>query len=369
MTELLRPATQPAPAPSRPAAAFRLPAPALPHLHITPDPRHGVTLYAQRLADALTSAELAEHSAGPRRIHLHFTDRLWGSDPESAADAIEEIARRGPVTVTLHDLPQPSDGMRGLARRARCYRRVVAAASGVVCNSRHESDLLARYTDPSIVPAVIPLPVDSEPLPATTPSPTLAPTLAPATTSTRTRPRPRAARSPRVSVLGYVYPGKGHDRTIRAVAALDRWPRVVVEALGRASDGHERDLESIRRIARHSAVALEVSGFLPDAELLARCRLADVPVIAHQHVSASGSLATWLGAGRRPLVLRSPYMEEMAELHRGALTLVSARDLPAAISLALDDPGSTWLEGRTTLGPTLAETAARYRSFWDAVPW
>ena len=401
MTDLLRPATPPAPAP------------ALPHLHITRDPRHGVTLYAQRLAGALTSAEFADAAAaaaaaaaatsilppvalpasaapalssaspsatpppraaaaipdpaaGPRRIHLHFTDRLWGSDPESAADAIEEIARRGPVTVTLHDLPQPSDGMRGLARRARCYRRVVTAASGVVCNSRHEADLLARYTDPSIAPAVIPLPVDAEPLPATT-APAPAPAPSPTTASTRARPHP--ARSPRVSVLGYVYPGKGHDRTIRAVAALDRWPRVVVEALGRASDGHERDLESIRRIARHSGVALQVSGFLPDAELLARCRLADVPVIAHQHVSASGSLATWLGAGRRPLVLRSPYMEEMAELHRGALTLVSARDLPGAIGRALDDPGSTWLEGRASLGPTLAETAARYRSFWDAVPW
>ncbi|WP_066039301.1 glycosyltransferase [Herbiconiux solani] len=366
MTDLLRPATPPhPPTPSHRTPSSSLPAAAPPHLHITRDPRHGVTLYAQRLADALTSAELADHSAGPGRIHLHFTDRLWGSDPESAADAIEEIARRGPVTVTLHDLPQPSDGMRGLARRARCYRRVVAAASGVVCNSRHEADLLARYTDPSIAPAVIPLPVDAEPLPATTPPP--AP--APSPTTASTRPRPHPTRSPRVSVLGYVYPGKGHDRTIRAVAALDRWPRVVVEALGRASDGHERDLESIRRIARHSAVALEVSGFLPDAELLARCRLADVPVIAHQHVSASGSLATWLGAGRRPLVLRSPYMEEMAELHRGALTLVSARDLPGAIGRALDDPGSTWLEGRASLGPTLAETAARYRSFWDAVPW
>jgi glycosyltransferase involved in cell wall biosynthesis len=338
-------------------------APGMPRLHITPDPRHGVTLYAQRLADVLTarhaSAEPTDeaatdaerHSQGhTERVHAHFTDRLWGLDPASAAEAVERLAQRASVTVTLHDLPQASDGARNLPRRAAAYARVVAAASGVVCNSRHEAALLQRFVGAETT-AVIPLPVDPQPD-------------GPAGAGAGAR---RAVGA--VGVLGYIYPGKGHHRVLRAVGGLRRWPLPVVEALGRASDGHERDLESLRRTARYSGVALQVTGFLSEAAMLERCRRTAVPVIAHQHVSASGSLASWLAAGRRPLVLRSPYMEEMAELHRDALTLVDARSLGEAIEHALVHPESTWLGEEAQLGPTTRQVAERYRAFWGGVAW
>jgi glycosyltransferase involved in cell wall biosynthesis len=400
----------------------------LPLLHVPADARHGVTLYAARLAEALGASTIATPAAigqaaptlgtplgdanagfgppsgeastvfgppseassvvgtslgdpnailgtslgepsavlgtplgeagGRMPVHVHFTDRQWGADPASAAAAFERLAGRCSLTVTLHDLPQPSDGARSLERRSSSYRRVVRAAAGVVCNSHHEAALLALHVDPSVAPTVIPLPVDREPS-------SLLPPLPPASAAEGART------TASVSVLGYVYPGKGHDRVIRAVgriAGVGRRPRPVVEALGRASHGHERDLESVRRIARHEGVGLVVTGFLPDAVMLERSRLADVPVIAHQHVSASGSLATWLGAGRRPVVLRSPYMEEMAELHRGALTLVDARDLPGALDHALAHPESTWLGPDARLGPSLAGVAALYRDFWATVP-
>ena len=82
-------------------------------------------------------------AAQPRRLHLHFSDRLWASDPAAAARRVEALARRHPLTVTLHDLPQPSDGDDSHRRRADCYRHVIAAARGVVCNSHWEAGLVA----------------------------------------------------------------------------------------------------------------------------------------------------------------------------------------------------------------------------------
>ncbi|WP_440709367.1 hypothetical protein [Herbiconiux sp. YIM B11900] len=367
------------------AAHDRLAAiPAAPHpprLLLTRDPRHGVTLYAQRLAEAVagaadeavsgvgaigeaTSQEAATGEAATGdRVHLHFTDRLWGSDPDAAAGAVEQLARRASVTVTLHDLPQPSDGAGSLGRRAASYRRVVEAASGVVCNSRHEAELLGQYVGGSAVATVIPLPVDghraSDGRDADRP----------ADPSRHSEGSPGTGVAPAVSVLGYVYPGKGHDRVLRAVGELRRQPRPVVEALGRASEGHEHDVENVRRLARYAGVAFTISGYLSDDELRERSRRSAVPVIAHRHVSASGSLASWLGAGRRPLVLASRYMHEMAALHRNALTVVDGRALPEAIEHALAHPESTWLDDTARLGPDLTEVAALYRRFWAEVAW
>ena len=352
----------------------------IPRLLITRDPRHGVTLYARRIAEAVTGAGAdtgtvtgtgttghgrtpIEHplgSASGERAHLHFTDRLWGADPAAAADAVEQLARRASVTVTLHDLPQASDGAGSLARRADCYRRVVGAASGVVCNSHHEADLLAHYVEAFASPTIIPLPVDVAMPPPGTRSIESRGALG-AAGDARTTP------APVVSMLGYVYPGKGHDRVLRAVGSLRSHPRPVVEALGRPSRGHEHDLENVRRVARYAGVAFTISGFLPESQLLERSRRAAVPVIAHRHVSASGSLTSWLGAGRRPLVLASPYMHEMAELHRNALTVVDGTVLADAIAGAIAHPESTWLDDTAVLGPRLDEVAALYRRFWRTV--
>jgi glycosyltransferase involved in cell wall biosynthesis len=335
-------------------------APGVPRLVITEDPQHGVTQYAARLAAALHG-----HPPLDGLAHLHFTDRLWGSDPDAAASAVERLAARGPVTVTLHDVPQPSDGTESLARRADCYARVVAVAAGVVCNSRHEAALVREFTSPGAEVSVIPLPVDLLP-----------------------RPAERPGTAATIGLLGYVYPGKGHDRVIRAAATASAVSAAsaasaavgpehgagagtgtapAVEALGRASDGHERDVTSLAELAESLGVPFAVTGYLSDADLLQRARSTGVPVIAHEHVSASGSLATWIGAGRRPVVVRSRYMEEMAELHRGCLHLTHAEELPAALARALEDPASTWLDDDAKPGPTTAEVAELYLVFWRGV--
>jgi len=329
-----------------------------PTLIVTADPEHGVTTYARQLAEQVRL--VLPHTAvrGPRLevspigapgwVHVHFTDRLWGADALSAAAAVEALAADYRVIVTLHDVPQYSDGT-NLARRAECYRRVIAAAAAVVCNSEHEAELLREFTSAHAAPAVIPLPVQT----------------------TAPLPVPEHLDGA-VAILGFVYPGKGHERAIDAASLVAVRPGVVhgrprVVALGRASAGHEGDVDALRVSAHERGVSFEVTGYLSDDELVRRARHVSVPVIAHDHVSASGSLASWISAGRRPIVVRSRYMEEMAALRPGTVTLVDAVDFVDAVAAALQNPESTWLHSAVDVRPTTRDTVDQYLEYWQAV--
>ncbi len=305
------------------------------------EPRHGVTLHAERMerllrpvAPDLRVASVDALPDGP--AHVQFTDRLWGSSPEEAAERFRAVAAGRVTTVTLHDVPQPSDGEGRFGRRAACYAAVAAAAAGVVCSSEHEAQLLREHVGTTGPVAVIPLPL----LPA----------------STGGRPAPRAT----VALLGYFYPGKGHAEALAAMASAGLAGELGIEVLGAPSRGHEGELDEFVRSAREQGFDVEVTGYLPDDELLARSREAGVPVIAHQHISASGSLNSWLEAGRRPVVLRGRYTEEMDRLRPGTLTLADDDALGAAIAAAASAPHTTWQETAMP-APT---TARAYLDWW-----
>lgn len=319
---------------------------------VTHDGEHGVAVYAGQLAAAVTAQTGADASAPWSRIdalpegtplHLHFTDRLWASSPEAAAQRVLTLALRHPLTVTLHDLPQPSDGERNLPRRASSYGAVVAAARGVVCNSAHEAALLREWTDAAAASVVIPLPVD--PAPGRTDFVDV---------------------DGSVGVLGFFYPGKGHDEALTAAvaASVERFT-----VIGRASDGHQDELDAFVRGAARRGVSVEVTGYLDDAELLRRCRRVGVPVVAHVHVSASGSLATWIAAGRRPVAVSNRYTDEVAQLRPGSLTLVDSDGLAGAVAECRTDPLRTWLPAEVPVVHGLADAARAYLTWWQGVPW
>ncbi|AGZ42936.1 glycosyltransferase family 1 protein [Actinoplanes friuliensis] len=326
----------------------------LPALAVTATERHGVTVAARDLAtavEATTGLRLrmaADDLFGdrpPARAHLHFTDRLWAGSPEEAAATVERIAARTALTVTLHDVPQASDGPRNLPRRTDCYARIARVARGVVVNSRHEAAHLAEAGIAPHALGVVPLPV--------TPAPP--------------GPRPSAG-TPDVAVLGFFYPGKGHAEVVEAVATLSDRPCVTV--LGGASAGHEADLSSLTEQASAQGVEVNVTGYVPDDELIARCRSVAVPVVAHRHFSASGSLATWIAAGRRPLVADGRYAREMAALRPETVHLVAPGQVAPAIADALADPASTWLAADAVTRPHLDDTAASYLRWWtEDVAW
>lgn len=322
---------------------------------LTGPPRHGVARYTRDLVaqmpgvpvvTAQDPAELVAAVAGHRRAHLQFTDRLVASSPEGAAELVEAIAGRTRLTVTLHDVPQESDGARNLVRRGAAYARVCAAADGVAVNSRHEAALLGEHGVTDRPVRVIPLGAGTLPIPVL--------------------PPPSGA-GVTALIAGWIYPGKGHDDVVRAAAAAARRlgsTTGTVLAIGAPSPGHEDDVRQLTALAADLGVTFTVTGGLDDADYAAALRGPGVPVAAHRHLSASRSLLDWGEQGRRPLVAESRYAAEMAGLRPGTLVTYPDDGLVEALVRAVRDPGSTVLPPGTSLRPTLADVAAEYLRWW-----
>ena len=174
--------------------------------------------------------------------------------------------------------------------------------------------------------------------------------------------------APVVGVFGFVYPGKGHRQVARAVAALRRAGTLArVRVLGGAAPGHDDEVEALLRTSRARGVPVDVTGRVPEAEVDRALRRVTVPVVAHRNVSASGSLNSWIAAGRRPLVRDGAYAREMAALRPGTITLFDDATLVPRLADALRRPGSTWTGADADLGPGLEDTAAAYRAWWASV--
>lgn len=236
---------------------------------------HGVTEYALGLANATGAEVIREDTFGDTPldgpVHVTFTDHLFG-------DTAERLLARvtGPLSVSLHDIPQPEEGEARYARRARVYRRLADAADVAVVNSNHEA--LFFDTAPTVIR--LPIPVIDSPF----------------------NPEPGA-----VGVLGFIYPGKGHEDLIEAL------PNRRLRFLGAVSAGHEDWA---------AGLDAEITGWLSDDQLAQEMGRIAVPVCPHRHFSASGSLMTWLGAGRKVLVRDSDYAREIDQWLPGRITLV-----------------------------------------------
>ncbi|KUI32814.1 hypothetical protein AU195_14750 [Mycobacterium sp. IS-1496] len=326
---------------------------AVTHLVVGPG-EHGVTRFGSELVRTLRqngfdapiayTADAALRAAPACGVHVQFTDRLFGSTPEQAAEAVgalvHDIRRRGGrITVTLHDLPQPSDGTHH-HRRCAAYAEVAGLVDGVVVSSEHERALMAEGGVRARRVAVVPLPVSTA--------------------------GPVGAESPRhdgmrtVGVFGFLYPGKGHAEVIGALA--DAAPDVEILALGAPSAGHAGLVDELADECARSGRRFRVTGHLADADVGPALRGVTVPVAPHRHVSASGSLNSWVGAGRRPLAPANRYTREFEQRNPGAVLLYP--DTPAglrgALEHALDAPAVTWLPPGTECVPSPAAAARQY---------
>lgn len=295
-------------------------------VHAPGDPGHGVVRHARAvagLAGLAEPSEPSEHDGPPDLVHAHFTDALFGPDVATAASAFATWAAdlRRPLVVTLHDVPGADPDPARDARRAAGYRRVIACADAVVVSSRHEAERVRRVA--GALARVIPLPL---PLPAP-----------PA-------PAPAWAERPSLVVLGFVYPGKGHDLALDLAAG--RGLRVV--AAGAVVPGHT------------APAGVLVTGALTDAELAAAARAATVPFVANPGVSASGSLLAWLAHGRRPVTAAGAYADEVAA-DTGALAPTA--DLAAALDHAVAYPATTWLD----TPPAWPDVGAAHRALYRDV--
>jgi glycosyltransferase involved in cell wall biosynthesis len=331
--------------------------PDIAHLVIGPAD-HGVVRFGERLGELmggpvlrLSRPELLTPATAdllldrhPRSIHLQYTDALYADHTTAAATAFEQVCRQlsVPVTVTMHDLPDPGDEPGRYARRAHSYARVAAAVSAIALNSDHESGLLtillaAAPEQPPVLRTVVPLPVET-------------PVIRPESQ----RPTPR----PEVAVFGFIYPGKGHEDVLQDLAELPA--EIAFTALGRPADGHDDLVATLAALAARSQRRMDVTGFIADAELNQRLQRVAVPVAPGRLVSASGSINTWIDAGRRPLVAAGGYTREFDRRYPGAVRLYRPGQLPELIRAVLADPGLSWLSAPVPVFPTGADRARAY---------
>lgn len=332
-------------------------------------PDHGVVGYAADVAAALSELDertttvavraiddaLAAVAHAPR-THLHVTDRLFGVSPEEAADNLERIAVRTGLTLTVHDLPQTSDGTM-FPRRSAAYARFFAAARAVTVNSEHEQRLTAEFLPQVGVPHVIPLGARVDRV---------------RVGGRDLEPGGTDARDLCVLIAGYIYPGKGHANAIRAVADAaailsargERVGELVVRAIGGPSAGHGGDLALLRAEAERRRVRFDVTGVLQEQGFVRQLVQNGIPLAAHEHVSASRSMLDWVEVGRRPLVVSSRYAQEMAALRPGTLALYVPEDLPRRVAEAWLRPELTFLAPGTHLSPSLVDAAERYQLWW-----
>ncbi|WP_210439961.1 glycosyltransferase family protein [Nocardioides xinjiangensis] len=323
---------------------------AVPHHLLLGPATHGVTRYAGEVAGAAGAPVVRDvgRLVAGTPVHLHVTDRLLGRDPRDAAAAVESLARRVCLTVTLHDVPQPTDGPL-FHERAAAYGRIVRACRAWVTNSWHEHALVDRWSAAGARGTVIPLPV-----PEVARIPRIVGTTSPA--------------EPVLGVFGFVYPGKGHRQVVRAAAALRRGgTSALVRVLGGAAPGHAEEVATMLRLSRERGVPLEVTGRVPEGGVVRALQRVTVPVAAHRNVSASASVNSWIAAGRRPLVRDGAYAREMAALRPGTITLFGDATLVPRLEEALLRPSSTWTAPDADLGPRLADTVEAYRAWWAAV--
>lgn len=276
-------------------------------------PEHGVTEYARLLhehtggdAVAVTDSTRPD-DLPPGPVHATFTDHLFGPTPDAAVDRLLGLCRGRRLSVSLHDIPQPAEGAERFARRARAYRRLAGAAAVVVTNSHHEAGFFEDGDDIQVIP--LPLPT------------------APSDIERRVNPGS-------VGILGFIYPGKGHADIITALAGTG----LKITALGGASTGHDSLVDHLAHTAHRHGVGFQASGYLPDAKLWQEMAEVAVPVCAHRHVSASGSLMRWIATGRRVLVTDSPYSREQARYWPDQVQVVDPAHWRESILAAAADP-------------------------------
>lgn len=148
-----------------------------------------------------------------------------------------------------------------------------------------------------------------------------------------------------VTLLGFIYPPKGHQLLVEAMPELPN-DITVIFAGGPSSDAYEDFASNLRNLADQKGVGdrLRITGYLSEEIMEMYLSATDLAVCPFSRISASGSLSTWISVACPILASASPQIAEYNRIEPGAINTFSpysSAALAKAITSLLDAPQRT----------------------------
>jgi glycosyltransferase involved in cell wall biosynthesis len=332
-------------------------------------PESGVRRYGQLIADAARSqpgltiheaeagridegrdqlAAVAAGLSGAQVVLMQWNRRGWGKHGGSLLRLRRfRRAYRGALVVTLHDIFD-REGIREryLALDTWSLRWLGRAAERIVVHSEIEVDRL-RGIIPGERLRVIPHFVERRELP-----------LSPAEARIRLGLADRRI----VTLLGFVYGRKGHRYAVEAVPDLPADVLMVYAGGPVAGRSYVHDLAVAKAEELSLGERFRITGYLSDEELETWIAATHLAILPFTDLSASGSLSSWIAAGKPMLVTDLPGFREYEARAPGAMRFFGPSEpgpLAAGIRTALDgplpdpDPAVQRLAGELTMERTV----------------
>jgi glycosyltransferase involved in cell wall biosynthesis len=332
-------------------------------------PESGVRRYGQLIADEARSqpgltiheaeagridegrdqlAAVAAGLSGAQVVLMQWNRRGWGKHGGSLLRLRRfRRAYRGALVVTLHDIFD-REGIREryLALDTWSLRWLGRAAERIVVHSEIEVDRLRGIIPPERL-RVIPHFVERRQL-----------ALSPAEARARLGLTDRRI----VTLLGFVYGRKGHRYAVEAVPDLPADVLLVYAGGPVAGRSYVHDLAVAKAEELSLGDRFRITGYLSDEELETWIAATHLAILPFTDLSASGSLSSWIAAGKPMLVTDLPGFREYEARAPGAMRFFGPPEpgpLAAGIRAALDgplpdpDPAVQRLAGELTMPRTV----------------
>ena len=172
-----------------------------------------------------------------------------------------------------------------------------------------------------------------------------------------------------VTLLGFIHSRKGHRLLVETLPELPQDVKVIFA--GQPSPGNEEFVQELLALAKVKGVSdrLQVTGYLSEEELERWLVATDLAVCPFKFFSASGSLSTWISAGRSILAYDLPQIDEYNRLEPGAIKTFQEYT-PTALTTAIqqflagaqaDEPGVERLRKRLSMPAVFDEHLNYYR--------
>jgi glycosyltransferase involved in cell wall biosynthesis len=272
-------------------------------------------------------SQVATDLADAQVVVMQWNRRGWGRHGRSLTRLLRfRRAYRGALVVTLHDIfDRTGLRQRWLQPEAWSLRYLGRVADRVVVHSEVEVERL-RGLIPAERIAVIPHFVERRELP-----------LSPA----EARERLGLGNRRVVTLLGFVYGRKGHRYAVEAVPDLPSDVVMVYAGGPVAGRSFVHDLATSKARELRLGDRFRITGYLSDEELETWIAATHLAILPFTDLSASGSLSSWIAAGKPMLVSDLPGFREYERRVAGALRFFSPTEpgpLAAGIRDALAGP-------------------------------